>query len=416
MMCAASLFKATLQLCSVGLCLSSGQAQASTKKPRLTLPGLIQAEAFDPGGEGIGFHAVGAAKPVRLPGGGKAVELTQGEWLQYTAQVKTAGMYTLEFRAAHGVGDDPLFRVTCDGADITGTLNAPYTGGLEHWVTLQRPAVKLEAGSHVFKVEQVGGTPFYLDSFKVVPGGLPKPGPAPDMKAWELIWSDEFEKDGKPDASKWTYDIGGHGWGNKELQYYTDRLENARVENGKLIIEAKVETFEQNAYTSARLLTRGKQHFTYGRFEFRAKLPSAVGSWPALWLLGANGKHWPECGELDVMEYLGRNSGWIHASTHSLKYFFKNGNQMTSICYLPDVTTAFHDYQMEWYPDRIEFFVDNNRYLTVKNDGTGSAAWPFNDPEFIIMNVALGGWGGTVIDTQLPARMEVDYVRVYKRK
>jgi len=147
-----------------------------------------------------------------------------------------------------------------------------------------------------------------------------------------------------------------------------------------------------------------------------AKLPSSLGTWPAIWMLGHNGKHWPECGEIDIMEHVARNPGWIHGSTHSLKYFFKNGNQKTSICYVPDATTAFHEYELEWYPDHMVFFVDNHPYLTVQNEGTGSAAWPFDAPEFLLLNLALGGWGGAVNDAQLPARLEVDYVRVYKQK
>jgi len=390
------------------------------------IPGLIQAEACDAGGEGVGFHASDNATNITSPSltptiiqatdDSTAVELRKGDWLRYTVAVKTTRMYTLEFRVAHQTGSDPLFKVTCDGTNITGTMNAPYTGGSEHWVTLKRPAVNLSAGRHVFKVEQVGGTSFFLDWIKITPGKLPVAGPKPNLKNWELVWSDEFNTDGRPDETKWTYDIGGGGWGNRELEYYTDRPENARVENGKLIIEARAEDYKGNHYTSARLLTRGRQSFTYGRVEVRAKLPSALGTWPAIWMLGANGKRWPECGELDIMEHLGNNPGWIHASTHSLKYFFKNGNQKTSIYYAPDTTSAFHEYAMEWYPDHIVFFVDNNPCLTVKDEGTGTAAWPFNDPEFIILNVALGGWGGPVTNSELPARMEVDYVRVYKHK
>jgi len=394
--------------------------------PVAKIPGLIEAEAYDTGGEGVGYHtppgkASGkccrpdAANFACVPDGGCAVELAEGDWLRYTAKVKATGMYTFEFCVAHKLGDDPLFRLTCDGADITGILNAPYTGGLEHWVTITRPAVNLAAGPHVFKVEQIGGTPFYLNWIKVSPGQLPKAGPSPDPKKWAMIWSDEFNTDGRPDEQKWSYELGGHGWGNKELQYYTDRPENARVEKGRLIIEARLETYKENRYTSARLLTRGKQEFKYGRIEVSAKLPSTVGSWPAIWMLGAGGKPWPECGELDIMEHLARNPGWIHASTHSLKYFFKNGNQLTSLCFVPDATSAFHEYEMEWYPDHIDFFVDNNLYHTVKNEGTGHDGWPFSDPEYLLLNVALGGWGGAVKDAQLPARLEVDYVRVYKQ-
>jgi len=188
-----------------------------------------------------------------------------------------------------------------------------------------------------------------------------------------------------------------------------------RVEGGRLIIEARREDFKENHYTSARLVTRGKKPIKYGRLEVSAKLPAGEGTWPAIWLLGDNGKDWPGCGELDIMEHLGRNPGWIHGSAHSLKYFFKNGNQKTSITYVPHPEAAFHEYAIEWAPDHIDMFVDNNKYLTVTNDGSGWEAWPFGDPEYLILNIALGGWGGKVNDSQLPARMEVKYVRYYEQ-
>jgi beta-glucanase (GH16 family) len=324
-------------------------------------------------------------------------------------------MYTLTFRVAHDIGDDPLFIVECDGHDITGIMNAPFTGGMSKWVTLNRPAVQLPAGKHVFTVKQVGGTSFYLDSIDFASGGTVKPGPTLDARKWKLVWSDEFNYTGKPDPEKWAYDIGGDGWGNHELEYYTDRLENARVENGKLIIEARREDFRENHYTSARLVTRGRKDFTYGRIEVSAKLPAGAGTWPAIWMLGENGKPWPACGELDIMEHLGRNSGWIHGSAHTLKYFFKNGNQRTSITYVPQPDSAFHKYAIEWYPDHLDMFVDNNKFFTVVNDGSGWEAWPFDHPEYLIMNLALGGWGGTVDESKLPAKMEVEYVRVYQQ-
>lgn len=344
------------------------------------------------------------------------VELASGKAIMFKANVASAGMYTIELRTSHLVGDDPLFIVTCDGRDISGTMNAPYTITRDNWTSLFRPAVNLTAGEHEFTVKHTGGTGFFLQSLKFTPGGVPKPGPKPDASAWELVWSDEFDKDGAPNPDKWAYDIGGHGWGNNELQYYTDRRENSRVENGHLVIEARKEDFDKNHYTSARLLTRGKKDFKYGRFEVSAKLPTGLGTWPAIWLLGSNGKPWPANGELDIMEHLGRNAGWIHGSGHCQKYYFKNGNQKTSITYVPDAEKAFHEYALEWYPDHIDFFVDNNKYLTVTNEGSGWEAWPFDDPEHMILNVALGGWGGEVTDAHLPARMEVDYVRVYKHK
>ncbi len=278
--------------------------------------------------------------------------------------------------------------------------------------------VSLEAGTSVFTLKQTGGTPFFLDSIAFEPGGPVSRDAALDLAKWQLVWSDEFDKDGAPDPLKWGYDIGGHGWGNKELQYYTDRLANARVEKGRLIIEARKEDFEGNHYTSARLVTRGKHDFTYGRIEVSAKLPVGLGTWPAIWLLGSSlpSVGWPACGEIDIMEHLGRNPGWIHASTHSKKHYFKSGNQLTSITYVPEPDRDFHLYAAEWFPDHIDFFVDQNKYLTVTNDRSGRDAWPFDDPEYLILNVALGGWGGEVVDADLPAHMDVDFVRIYERR
>jgi len=344
------------------------------------------------------------------------VEFTAGKAMNFSGKVAVAGTYTIEVRVSHLVGDDPLFIITCDGKDITGTMNAPYTGERIKWVSLFRPAVTLRAGLHHFSIAHKGGTSFYLESIKFTKGGSPVPGPKPSANDWQLTWSDEFDQPGAPDPSKWDYDIGGGGWGNNELEYYTDRRVNSRVEGGKLIIEARKEEFKENHYTSARLVTRGKQDFKYGRFEVSAKLPSGLGTWPAIWLLGSNGKPWPANGEIDIMEHLGRNQGWIHGSVHCQKYFFKNGNQKTSIVYIPDATIAFHEYALEWYPDHMDFFVDNNKYLTVVKEGEGWEGWPFDDPEHMILNLALAGWGGPVTDAHLPARMEIDYVRVYQHK
>jgi beta-glucanase (GH16 family) len=386
---------------------------AATPRP---LPGVLEAAAYDEAGPGTARRP--AVSPEGRPNPGQVVELQLGGWLKYTATVKASGLYTLTFRVAHAIGTDPLFRLECDGKDVTGEMNAPYTGGPGHWVTVSRPLVSLAEGAHVFTLKQTGGTPFFLDTITFTARGPVPPGPPPDLTRWQLVWSDEFDKDGAPDPAKWGYDLGGHGWGNKELQYYTDRRENARVERGRLIIEARKEDFKENHYTSARLVTRGKRDFTYGRVEVSARLPKGAGNWPAIWLLGSDQRSlgWPACGEIDIMEHLGRNPGWVHASVHSSKYYFKNGNQLTSLTYVSEPDQAFHVYAAEWFPDRIDFFVDDNKYLTVANEKSGRDAWPFDEPEYLILNVALGGWGGAVVDSDLPARMEVDYVRVYERK
>jgi beta-glucanase (GH16 family) len=240
------------------------------------------------------------------------------------------------------------------------------------------------------------------------------------IDGWTLVWNDEFNTGTIPDPDKWSYDVGGSGWGNNELEYYTQyRKENARVENGSLVIEARKEAFQGMKYTSARLLTTNKGDWLYGRMDIRAKLPVGVGTWPAIWMLPTDWKYggWPNSGEVDIMEHVGYDPNVVHGSTHSLKYYFKINTQKTATIRLPDVT-AFHVYTAEWYADRIDCYVDGVKYFTSPNDGTGWEAWPFDQRFHIILNLAIGGdWGGVkgVDDSAFPQRMEVDYVRVYRK-
>ncbi len=255
-------------------------------------------------------------------------------------------------------------------------------------------------------------------------GGTGSKISTPELEGWELAWADEFDYTGLPDSTAWDYDVGGHGWGNQEKQFYTKaRAENARVENGMLIIEARKEKMDSNDYTSARLVTRGKNESLYGRFEIRAKLPRGIGTWPAIWMLAAEqsygDSYWPHNGEIDIMEHVGYNQGLIHGSTHSLKYYWQVGTQRTDTIFSADVSDAFHNYVMEWYPDKIQVFMDDSLYFTSTNDNTGWEAWPFDRPFYLILNIAVGGaWGGQkgIDDAIWPQRMEVDYVRVYRKQ
>ncbi len=238
----------------------------------------------------------------------------------------------------------------------------------------------------------------------------------------KLVWADEFDKAGLPDSTKWEYDVGGNGWGNNELQFYTrQRPENARVENGKLIIEARKEAYQGKNYTSARLLTRGKHTWTYGRIEAMAKLPKGIGTWPAVWMLGQNiaTAGWPRGGEIDIMEHVGFDEGVIHGTIHTEAYNHAKKTQKGKQITITDVTQAFHLYAIEWTADQIDFFVDGQKYNTVEKAVLGSsvAEWPFEQPFYLLLNVAVGGnWGGQkgVDDSIWPQRMEVDYVRVYQ--
>lgn len=244
-----------------------------------------------------------------------------------------------------------------------------------------------------------------------------------EIPGWTLVWFDEFNYDGYPDPKKWNYDVGGHGWGNNELQYYTEfELNNARVENGKLIIEARKENYQNNLYTSARLVTKNKGDWTYGRFEIRAKLPSGRGTWPAIWMLPTdwnlgNGS-WPDNGEIDIMEHVGYDPGVIHASIHCNKYVWTNNTQKTATIKIPDCTSEFHNYILEWSDSEIKIYVDDKHYFTFQNEGKGWEYWPFFKNFHLLLNIAVGGnWGGAqgIDDSIFPQKMEVEYVRVYKK-
>ncbi len=233
------------------------------------------------------------------------------------------------------------------------------------------------------------------------------------------IWADEFEKNGAPDPTKWSYDIGGSGWGNNELEYYTDSRNNSNVADGKLIITTLKENYGGRNYTSARMATRGKGDFLYGRFEIKAKLPAGKGTWPAIWMLPTDFAYgdWPKSGEIDIMEHVGYDPNVIHITTHTLAYYFKINTQKTAIKTIPTATTDFHIYRIDWTPLAIKGYIDDSKVFEFDNENTGFQVWPFDKRFHILLNLAYGGdWGGAqgIDDTALPQKMEVDYVRVYK--
>jgi beta-glucanase (GH16 family) len=235
----------------------------------------------------------------------------------------------------------------------------------------------------------------------------------------KLIWRDEFNYKGLPDSSKWNYDVGGDGWGNNELQFYTEKnLRNARVENGRLIIEARKENVADKKFSSARLITKGKGDWKYGRIEVRAKLPYGRGTWPAIWMLASTTPlAWPDDGEIDIMEHVGFDQGKIHASIHCKKYNHVINTQKTDTIMVANCSRTFHIYALEWSAEKISIFIDQKKYFSFKNEHSGYDAWPFSQPFHLLLNIAVGGnWGGAkgVDDTIWPQRMEVDYVRVYR--
>ncbi|MGN7998320.1 glycoside hydrolase family 16 protein [Sphingomonas sp. 22176] len=242
-----------------------------------------------------------------------------------------------------------------------------------------------------------------------------------------VVWADEFDSGSLPDPKRWTYDTARNreGWYNQELQYYAaTRPENARVENGRLIIGARRERLSSQPdyggqdYSSARLLTRGLASWTYGFIEVRAKLACGNGLWPAIWLLGADSSGgWPRLGEIDVMELVGWDPQTVHGTIHTGAYNHAQHTQKGATTQVADACTAFHTYQLDWTKDRILIGVDDHAYMRFDNDHKGDpATWPFDKPQYLLLNVAVGGWGGThgIDPAAFPSRMEVEYVRVWQ--
>jgi beta-glucanase (GH16 family) len=255
------------------------------------------------------------------------------------------------------------------------------------------------------------------------------PAPIP-ASGWTLTWSDEFSApDGSsPDPKKWAYDLGGKGWGNHELESYTNRPENAHIEKGNLVITARKESFIgadglTRDYTSARLKTQGLFVQTYGRIEARIKIPEGQGMWPAFWMLGQDipTADWPQSGEIDIMENIGKEPDKIHGSLHGPSTTAPTSD-LTSIFTLPtgqNFASDFHLYAVEWDPDTVRFYVDANLYATFHaSDWPAGGKWVFDHPFFLILNVAVGGdWPGPPdASTKFPQTMLVDYVRVYTKR
>ncbi|PIB36241.1 glycoside hydrolase [Reichenbachiella sp. 5M10] len=239
-----------------------------------------------------------------------------------------------------------------------------------------------------------------------------------------LVWSDEFDYTGVPDTTKWTYDLGNGcpsscGWGNNELQQYTDDPSNAYVEEGKLKIVLRQDSVSDSLFTSARLLSTGNRGWRYGRFVLRAKLPSALGTWSALWMLPTEWTYggWPHSGEIDIMENVGYDPDSIVSATHTAMYNGAQGTQKHRAIAVPDCDTTFHNYILEWDEEEYRVYVDERLFFTYQNEGSSSAQWPYDQYFRLIMNIAYGGnWGGLmgIEPAALPVTMEVDYVRVYQ--
>ena len=247
---------------------------------------------------------------------------------------------------------------------------------------------------------------------------------------WEMLWSDEFDGEDL-DLSKWNKLSWRPGWVNNELQAYTERDTNIFLESGFLVLQGLIDPGfsgtdyngnDYNAdYTSGRVNTDGKFSTTYGRFDIRAKLPKGKGSWPAIWMLGEsiNSIGWPDCGEIDIMEHVGYDEGMIHGSIHTEEYNHMYNTQRSGSKYIENVTSTFHVYSLEWSPFYLRYLIDDEPFFFVYNDSKGdNSKWPFDDPHYIILNLAIGGdWGGVqgISTSDFPMQMMVDYVRVFKQ-
>jgi beta-glucanase (GH16 family) len=258
---------------------------------------------------------------------------------------------------------------------------------------------------------------FFLISVLTIPGEcqIQKDPSSPATK--KLVWFDEFNVNGLPDPQKWGYEEGMVR--NKEAQYYTkNRLENARVENGDLIITAIKEPYKGGQYTSASISTKGKYEFTKGRIEVRAKLPGGRGVWPAIWTLGTNMSKvgWPSCGEIDIMEFVGFEPNMVYANVHTKDYNHTKGTGRGGSLKFEKPWEDFHIYAVEWFNDRMDFFFDDKMYYSCRKKGEGTGEWPFDAPQYLLINLAIGGaWGGKngIDDSIFPSEYRIDYVRIY---
>lgn len=238
---------------------------------------------------------------------------------------------------------------------------------------------------------------------------------------YKLVWKDEFKVDGKPDENTWNLETGGWGFGNQESQYYTNDLKNAYIKDGVLHIVALREDYENKNYTSAKLTTYGKKSIQYGKIVVKAKLPKGRGTWPAIWLLPDSiqkeKEPWPLCGEIDIMEHVGKDPFIIHYSLHSEKYNHKINTQKTHFERIENIYDKFVNYEIRWDEQSIEYYVDGIKRVEYKKETNDSnKEWPYNKPYYLILNLAIGGtWGGKIDDSIFPAILKISSVEVYEK-
>lgn len=364
------------------------------------------------------------------------VKSSSGGWLEYKLQVTEPGRYKIrlsgETSDSSGVAcwiEDYVDNKDGRTYNITGTmmLKRASLGGIVN--IPEKDGSPLDSGMHMIRLHyDTGNVVFDKICFELLRKRISTPvilTQKTSGKEWKLVWSDEFNGTGLPDTTKWTFDIGDWGWGNNELEYYTaNRLENSRQEDGNLIIEARKDDGVY-PWSSARLTTRGKESFLYGKIDFRAKVPVGRGTWSAGWLLGdayRDELSWPYCGEIDVLENVGyemdpkTGNGKTHASVHCGAYYFKLNNQPTAIVDVENMNNEYHIYTLEWLSGKITVLIDGKKYFEYA-DASNDLTWPFNKPQNLILNLAMGGgWGGAKgVDPELKSqKFIIDYVRVYE--
>lgn len=385
---------------------------------------VIQAEDYNafydttPGNTGGAYRSDDVdIEATQDSGGGFNVGWTEtGEWLAYNnVNIPTSGNYTIRFRVA-SQGGGTLSNDLNGGSIVLGSLNVPDTGGWQNWQTISH-TVHIDAGTYSLGVYATTGN-WNLNWIEVVGAG--------GGGGQNLVWSDEFDS---LNLANWSFETGGGGWGNNELQYYTGG-QNASIQydgqaaSNVLVIEARQEGghncwYGACQYTSTRMITAGKREFQYGRVEARIKLPQTQGIWPAFWMLGNDifsGTGWPNSGEIDIMEHVGYEPTLTHGALHGPGY---SGNTPITGTYNvgQSVDANYHVYAVEWDSNGIRWFVDGNQfYSATRAQVEQYGNWVYDHPFFILLNVAVGGnWPGSPDgSSSFPQRMYVDYVRVYQ--
>jgi len=361
---------------------------------------------------------------------GDAVSLSPGEnWLSFDVSVPVPGRYRVEI-SARGEAEINLedYIHNTDGRTYDITAAMPVRSA-EEFEVVSKDGSPLNRGVHNMKLNAKGGAVAVewirftlLKAHELTPTTLRQNLEGDD---WVLVWADEFDTEGQPNPKVWAHDIGNWGWGNREPQYYTEgRLENARCEGGRLIVEARKDR-EDGGWSSARLTTRGRMSLLYGKLEFRAKTTSGDGNWAAIWLLGdayRDEVSWPYCGEVDMLENVGREidnqtgDGMTHFSCHTRAYYFKQNNHISTRKQVRQLGGKFHTYALEWTPQAMKIFFDGEEVYTYDKTAN-ELEFPFNQPQNLIINMAMGGgMGGNIEPSLTTERMEVEYVRVYGRQ